>query len=84
MGLVVFARKALHAMPHHHWTTTRWVEVLGGIKTGMVEDGTAIGDGLSSAVSRIKNSTAKSKVIILLTDGVNNRGNVSSYYRRQK
>jgi len=44
------------------------------IKSGMIEDGTAIGDGLSTAVSRLKESQAVSKVIILLTDGENNRG----------
>ena len=43
----------------------------------MVEDGTAIGLGLATAVNRIKDSKAKSKVIILLTDGVNNRGEVA-------
>jgi Ca-activated chloride channel family protein len=43
----------------------------------MVKDGTAIGDGLATAVARIKSSTAKSKVIILLTDGVNNQGSIA-------
>ncbi len=44
---------------------------------GLVEDGTAIGMGLASSISRLKDSNAKSKVIILLTDGVNNRGDIS-------
>ena len=44
---------------------------------GMLEDGTAIGMGLANAVSRLKESKAKSKVIILLTDGTNNRGDIS-------
>jgi Ca-activated chloride channel family protein len=44
------------------------------IKQGLLEDGTAIGEGLATAVSRLKDSDAKSKVIILLTDGVSNRG----------
>lgn len=44
---------------------------------GMIEDGTAIGMGLASAVARLKDSKAKSKVIILLTDGSNNRGDIS-------
>ncbi len=44
---------------------------------GMIEDGTAIGMGLASAVARLKDSQAKSKVIILLTDGVNNHGDIS-------
>ena len=43
----------------------------------MIEDGTAIGMGLATAVNRIKDSQAKSKVIILLTDGVNNRGEIA-------
>jgi Ca-activated chloride channel family protein len=47
------------------------------IKTKMLEDGTAIGMGLSTAVNRLKTSSAKSKVIILLTDGVNNTGKIS-------
>jgi len=46
------------------------------VKSGMIEDGTAIGDGLATAVSRLKDSQAISKVIILLTDGVNNSGSV--------
>ena len=44
---------------------------------GLIEDGTAIGMGLANAVSRLKNSKAKSKVVILLTDGSNNRGDIS-------
>jgi Ca-activated chloride channel family protein len=44
------------------------------VKTGMIEDGTAIGDGLATAVARLTESSAVSKVIILLTDGVNNMG----------
>jgi Ca-activated chloride channel family protein len=47
------------------------------IKSGMIEDGTALGNGLATAVNRIKDSKAKSKVIILLTDGVNNRGEIA-------
>jgi Ca-activated chloride channel family protein len=42
----------------------------------MIEDGTAIGEGLATAVTRLKDSKAKSRVIILLTDGVNNRGSI--------
>lgn len=44
---------------------------------GILEDGTAIGDGIMNALLRLRNSQAKSKVIILLTDGVNNAGNIS-------
>lgn len=49
-------------------------EQIASLKTGMVEDGTAIGDGLTTAINRLRESEAKSKVIILLTDGENNRG----------
>jgi Ca-activated chloride channel homolog len=48
--------------------------LLSEIKSGMIEDGTAIGMGLATAVSRLKDSKAKSRVIVLLTDGINNRG----------
>lgn len=51
--------------------------IFSGIKTGMVADGTAIGNGLATSVSRIKDSKSKSKVVILLTDGVNNQGAVA-------
>ena len=44
------------------------------VKDGLIEDGTAIGMGLATAVSRLKDSKAKSKVVILLTDGMNNSG----------
>lgn len=47
------------------------------IYRGMIEDGTAIGMGLANAVTRLKDSKAKSKVVILLTDGVSNRGELS-------
>ena len=47
------------------------------IHSGMIEDGTAIGLGLANAVNRLKDSKAKSKVVILLTDGVNNRGAIA-------
>jgi Ca-activated chloride channel family protein len=47
------------------------------IQSGMIEDGTAIGNGLATAVNRIKDSESKSKVIILLTDGINNRGEIA-------
>lgn len=47
------------------------------IKCGLIEDGTAVGMGIANAVTRLKDSKAKSKVIILLTDGTNNRGDIS-------
>ncbi len=49
---------------------------LAAMRTGLIEDGTAIGDGLATAINRIKDSKAVSKVIILLTDGVNNKGSI--------
>ncbi len=74
-GLVVFAGESFTQCP---LTTDRAVVVnfLKEIEFGVIEDGTAIGMGLATAVNRIKESRAKSKVIILLTDGVNNRGDV--------
>jgi Ca-activated chloride channel family protein len=53
------------------------VNLMREIQSGMIEDGTAIGNGLATAINRIKDSEAKSKVIILLTDGVNNRGEIA-------
>lgn len=74
-GLVVFAGESFTQCP---MTTDRAVVVnfLKEVSFGVIEDGTAIGMGLATAVNRIKDSKAKSKVIILLTDGVNNRGDV--------
>ena len=75
MGLVVFAGEAFTQVPltiDHHVL----LKQLGSVKSGIVRDGTALGDGLATAINRIKDSEAKSKVIILLTDGVNNQGSV--------
>ncbi|PID91835.1 MAG: aerotolerance regulator BatA [Bacteroidetes bacterium] len=74
-GLVVFAGESFTQCP---LTTDRAVVVnfLKDIDFGTIEDGTAIGMGLATAVNRIKDSKAKSKVIILLTDGVNNSGDI--------
>ncbi|MBR1517718.1 MAG: VWA domain-containing protein [Bacteroidales bacterium] len=75
MGLVVFAGEAFTQVPltiDHHIL----LQQLGKVKSGTIKDGTAIGDGLATAINRIKDSEAKSKVIILLTDGVNNQGSV--------
>lgn len=76
IGLVVFAGESFTQCP---LTTDRPVvkNLLKEIKSGLIEDGTAIGMGLATAVSRLKDSKAKSKVIILLTDGINNRGFIS-------
>jgi Ca-activated chloride channel family protein len=75
VGLVVYEGEAFTQCP---LTTDHRVliNLLSEITTGMVEGGTAIGSGLSTAVNRLKESEAKSKVIILLTDGVNNAGNI--------
>ena len=75
MGLVIFAGEAFTQTP----LTIDHNVLLGQldkIDFGTVEDGTALGDGLATAINRIKDSKAVSKVIILLTDGVNNRGSV--------
>ena len=75
IGLVVFSAESFTQCP---LTTDHAVllNLFGGIQSGMIEDGTAIGLGLANAVNRIKDSQAKSKVIILLTDGSNNRGDI--------
>lgn len=75
MSLVVFAGEAYTQVP---LTVDHRVllQQLGTLKSGIVRDGTALGDGLATAINRIKDSDAKSKVIILLTDGVNNQGSV--------
>lgn len=76
IGIVVFAGESYTQCP---LTTDRvtLINLLKDIETGLIEDGTAIGNGLATAVSRLKESKAKSRVIILLTDGVNNRGEIS-------
>ncbi|MDP4278527.1 MAG: VWA domain-containing protein, partial [Bacteroidota bacterium] len=75
IGLVVFSAESFTQCP---LTTDHAVllNLFSGIKSGIVEDGTAIGLGLANAVSRLKDSKAKSKVIILLTDGTNNSGDI--------
>lgn len=76
MGIVVFAGESFTQSP---LTTDRptLINLMKEIETGLIEDGTAIGNGLATAVARLKDSDAKSKVVILLTDGVNNRGEIS-------
>jgi Ca-activated chloride channel family protein len=51
--------------------------LLGRVRSGVIEDGTAIGNGLATALNRLRESDSKSKVVILLTDGVNNRGEIA-------
>jgi len=75
IGLVVFARDAFTQCPLTiDYSVLR--NLLGDIKSGMIEDGTAIGNAIANGVNRLKESQAKSKVMILLTDGVNNAGEV--------
>jgi len=75
IGLVVFSGEAFTQCP---LTTDHSVikNLFEDIESGMIEDGTAIGDGLATSVNRLKNSKAVSKVVILLTDGVNNKGSL--------
>ena len=76
IGLVIFAGESFTQCP---LTTDHSVliNLFQDVRTQMLDGGTAIGMGLATAVSRIKDSKAKSKVIILLTDGVNNSGAIS-------
>ena len=75
IGLVEFAGEAFTQTPltiDHNVLLSQ----LSKVKSGVIEDGTALGDGLATAINRVKDSKAQSKVIILLTDGVNNQGSV--------
>ncbi len=76
IGLVIFSGESFTQCPI---TSDHAVikNLFAGIHTGMVADGTAIGNGLATAISRVKDSKSKSKVVILLTDGVNNQGSVA-------
>ena len=76
MGIVVFAGESFTQCP---LTTDRatLINLMKEVQTDLIEDGTAIGNGLAVAVARMKDSDAKSRVVILLTDGVNNRGEIS-------
>lgn len=76
IGLVVFAGESFTQCP---LTTDKrsLLNLLGSVKSGMIDDGTAIGNGLATAVNRLRESKAKSKVVILLTDGINNSGQIA-------
>ncbi len=76
MGIVVFAGESYTQCP---LTTDRatLINLMKEISTDLIEDGTAIGNGLATAVARMKDSDAKSRVVILLTDGVNNSGEIA-------
>ena len=76
IGLVAFAGRPYMVCPltlDHSWLQQR----LDSLKTGMVEDGTAIGSAIASGVNRLRDRDAKSRIQILLTDGMNNAGKVS-------
>ena len=76
MRIVVFAGESYTQCP---LTTDRaaLINMMKEVETGLIDDGTAIGNGLATAIARMKDSDAKSRVVILLTDGVNNSGEVS-------
>ena len=76
IGLVLFAEQSLTGVPMtmDRATLTNYIQ---GIQMGMLGNATAIGDGIVTSVNRLKNGKAKSKIIILLTDGSNNTGNVA-------
>ncbi|MEF9985996.1 MAG: VWA domain-containing protein [Bacteroidales bacterium] len=76
IGVVVFAGESYTQSP---LTTDRatLINLIKEIECGVIEDGTAIGNGLATAIARLKDSKAKSRVVILLTDGVNNSGEIS-------
>lgn len=81
IGLTIFAGEAFTQCPltvDHGVLLNLFHSIRGDIaQRGLIEDGTAIGMGLANAISRLKDSKAKSKVIIILTDGSNNRGDIS-------
>ena len=76
IGLVIFSGESFTQCP---LTTDHAVVInlFNDVESGMIEDGTAIGMGLATSINRMKDSNAKSKVVILLTDGVNNRGAIA-------
>ncbi len=76
IGLVVFSGESLSLMP---LTTDKaaLINAISSTKTGALNDGTAIGDGIASSINRLVSGQAKSKSIILLTDGTNNAGDVA-------
>jgi len=76
MGLVAFAAMPFTMAPlsmDHAWL----LEQVQRLETGVLPDGTAIGSGLAAAINRLRDSEAKSKIVVLLTDGVNNAGDIS-------
>ena len=75
IGLIVFGSQAYTVCPlttDHEWL----LENLRQVRVGLIEDATAIGSGIATSLLRLKNSKAKSRIIVLLTDGVNNSGKI--------
>jgi Ca-activated chloride channel family protein len=75
LGFIAFSAKAYTICPlttDYSWLITN----LARVRLGMMQDGTAIGSAIASGVGRLKNSKAKSKIMILLTDGINNAGSI--------
>ena len=73
IGIVIFSGESFTLCP---LTTDQGILIsaVRGIRNGLLEDGTAIGSGLSTSVDRLRNSTSKSRIVLMLTDGVNNGG----------
>ena len=76
IGLVAFSGEAFTQCPLTSDHNTL-LKMLDGLKTGILKDGTAIGMGLATAVSHLQDTTTKSRIVILLTDGVNNSGYIA-------
>ncbi len=76
IGMVAFSALPYSVAPltlDHSWLVQR----MDDLRTGMLEDGTAIGDAIASSVNRLRDSEAKSRIVILLTDGINNQGELT-------
>lgn len=77
IGIVVFSGESLSLLPLTHDKAAVINTIANNVKPGALNDGTAIGDGIASAINRLVSGQAKSKSIILLTDGTNNAGDVA-------